>query len=156
MAEIRREGVPIEIDCMVRVDCPNSLVYLMIEVDQPRMRRVGRFVHRVVGRDPRIADVVLRELLPEPDRPVLEVLVHPEVGDVCAGVGVPIGILATGAGVQVKDGVNSVLSADINDAVEVLKAFGFEYARVHVIYRAYECYVSDDTWKDRERSMPSK
>lgn len=142
VAEVRREGVPIEIDRMVRVDRPNSLVDPMVEVDQAGMRRVGGFVHRIISRDPRVADVVFRELLPEPDRSVLEVLVHPEVGDVRAGVRVPVGVLATGTGVQVENGVDSVFGADVDDTVEVLEAAGLEYTRVHVVYEACKWYVS--------------
>ena len=89
------------------------------------MRR-GRGTHLLVL-------VVPRDLGPEPDEAVLEVLVDPEVGDVRAGVAVPVGVLAARRGVQVEDGVDAVLGAEVDHAVEVLEARGFEDAGVHVI-----------------------
>ena len=76
---------------------------------------------------------MLRELLPEPDYAVLVVLVVPKVGDVGASVRMPVGVLTAWCGVEVEDGVNALLSAKVDDAVEVLEAFWLENAWVHVI-----------------------
>ena len=118
---------------MVRVDRADRGVHPVVEVDQAGLVRVRGLVERVVARDPGVVPVVLRELFPEPDGAVLEVLVVPEVGNVSARVRVPVGVLAAGCGVQVEDGVDAVLCAEIDDAVEVLEALGLEHAWVHVI-----------------------
>jgi hypothetical protein len=77
---------------------------------------------------------VLCELRPQPDRTVLKVLVDPKVGDVCAGVAVPVRVLSSGCGVEVEDGVDALLGTEIDDAVEVLEALLLEYASIHVIW----------------------
>lgn len=48
-------------------------------------------------------------------------------------VRVPVSVLAAGRGVHIKDSVDSVLSTDINDPVEVLEPRLLENARVHVV-----------------------
>lgn len=58
----------------------------------------------------------------------------PEIGDVGARVAVPVRVLSAGCGMKIKDNVNTLLGAEIDDAVEVLEALLFEYAGVHVIW----------------------
>lgn len=58
----------------------------------------------------------------------------PELGDVVGRVGVPISILAARDGVHVEDGVDALLSAEVDDAVKPLEAVWLEDAGVHVIF----------------------
>jgi hypothetical protein len=51
--------------------------------------------------------------------------------------------LATRESMEIKDGVNTVLGADINDAVEVLESFNFQDTGVHVVYHAPKGLASD-------------
>jgi hypothetical protein len=60
---------------------------------------------------------VLRELCPEPDGAVLKVLVDPEVGYMGSRIAVPVGVLSTWRGMQVKDGVDALLGAEVNNAI---------------------------------------
>ena len=133
MRKVGRKRVAVEEKSVVGVDTADRSVDTVVERDQARLVRVRRLVERVVARDPRVVLVMLRELFPEPYDAVLEVLVVPEVGDVRARVRVPVCVLPAWRGVQVKDGVDAMLGAEVDDAVEVLEALGFEYARVHVI-----------------------
>ena len=109
--EVTRERVPVEEERVVRVHRADRPVDAVVERDDARVVRVRGLVERVVARDPRVPDVVLRELLPEPDDAVLEVLVLPELGDVRARVRVPVGVLAARGSVEVEDGVDAVLRA---------------------------------------------
>lgn len=45
----------------------------------------------------------------------------------------PVGVLATRGCVEIEDGVDAVLSTDVNDAVQVFEPGLLEDARVHVI-----------------------
>lgn len=75
--EIRREGVGVEENCMVRVNRANRGVHLVVECDQSCVLRVGRLIERVVSCDPLVIFVVLRELGPQPEDTVLEIFVIP-------------------------------------------------------------------------------
>ena len=132
--EVGRERVPVEEERVVWVGRTDRGVYAVVERDNARVVWVGGLVERVIARDPRVAHIVLRELLPEPDDAVLEVLMLPELGDVGAGVRVPVGVLATRGGVKIEDGVDAVLGAQVDDTVEVLETLGFQNAWVHIVY----------------------
>ena len=58
---------------------------------------------------------------------------NPEVGDMRSGVRVPAAVLPAGRGVHIEDGVDAVLRAGGDDAVEVREALGLEHARVEVV-----------------------
>ena len=131
--EVARERVSVEEERVVRVHGADRLVDAVVERDDARLVRIRRLVERVVARDPRVADVVLRELAPEPEDAVLEVLVVPELGDVRARVRVPVGVLAAGSSVEVEDSIDAVLRAQVDDAVEVLETLGLQDAWVHVV-----------------------
>jgi len=68
-------------------------------------------VQRVVAHNPRVGGIVLSQLLPEPDRAVLKVLVQPEVHNMCTGITVPVHVLATKGSVHVKNDVDPILDA---------------------------------------------
>ena len=118
---------------MVRVHRADRLVDAVVERDDARVVRVRGLVERVVARDPRVSDVVLRELLPEPDDAVLEVLVLPELGDVRACVRMPVGVLPARGGVEVENGVDAVPCAQVDDPVEMLETLRLQHAWVHVV-----------------------
>jgi hypothetical protein len=86
---------------MVRVDLANCLLNTSIECGEPNMLRIARFVEGVVSSNPRIASVPGGDLLPEPNSPVLVVLVIPESSIAGRIVGVPVWILTTRDGMHV-------------------------------------------------------
>ena len=106
----------------------------VVEGGEAVVFRVARLVERVIARDPGIRLVAGGELLPEPDGAVLEVPVVPEGGVAGRVVGMPVWVLAAWGGVHVEDGVDAVVGAEGDDAVEVLEAGGLEDARVHVVF----------------------
>lgn len=134
VGKVRGKRVSIKVNDVVVVDGANSVVHPLIKLDDGRVCRVCGLVQGVVPRDPLVIDVVLRKLRPQPDRTVLKVLVDPKIGDVSAGVAVPVCVLSSGGGVEVKDGVDALLGTEVDDAVEVLEALLLEYTGVHVIW----------------------
>lgn len=58
----------------------------------------------------------------------------PKAGDVGASVGVPVRVLPSRCSVKVEDGVDALLSAEVDDAIEVLEALFLENPGVHVIW----------------------
>jgi len=46
---------------------------------------------------------------------------------------VPVSVLSTWRGVEVEDGVNAILRAEVNDTIEMLEPGFLEHSRVHVI-----------------------
>jgi hypothetical protein len=155
VGEVGGEGVGIEEDDVVWVFSADDLVHFVVEFDEAGVFRISGLVQRVVAGDPLVAFVVLGKLGPEPEDTVLEVLVVPDcanvrvcrlqprecvgltVGNVASVVGVPISVLTTGSGVKVKDGVDTVLGADIDDTVKVVETRLLENTRVHVVYMEY-------------------
>jgi hypothetical protein len=111
VGEVGGIGVAVQEDDVVGVDSPDGLDAPVVPIDKTGLVWVGRLVHDVVPRDPEgeksaqndivknvrcepwVALIVLRQLLPQPYSAVLEVLVHPEVGNVNASVGVPALVL---------------------------------------------------------------
>lgn len=91
--EVRCEGVTVEEDCMVRVNFPDGVEHTIVELNNSSLGCISRFVERIVSGNPGVAFVVLSELLPEPDSPVLEVLMQPECSNVAACISMPVGIL---------------------------------------------------------------
>lgn len=134
VGKVGGERVTIKVNDMLAVDRTNGIVHPFVKLDDSRVRRVCGLVQRVVPRDPLVPDVVLCELRPQPDGAVLKVLVDPKVGDVGAGIAMPVRVLSSGCGVEVEDGVNALLGTKVDDAVEVLKTLLLEYARVHIIW----------------------
>ena len=61
------------------------------------MLRFCWFVERVVAGDPLVVLVVGGQLFPQPDDPVLVVLVVPEVGDMASVVRMPVCVLTAGS-----------------------------------------------------------
>ena len=70
---------------------------------------------------------------PQPDQPILEILVDPESCYMRTVVGVPATILTSGCGVHIQNSVNTVFGARGNGAVEMLEAFRLEDTWIHVI-----------------------
>ena len=106
------------------------------------MLRVCRLVHRVVTSNPLVVFIVLRELLPEPDKSILEIFVNPEVRNVRPGIRVPIGVLSfepnmksfqrdalirkmltSRCRVAINDRVDSVLRTNVDYAIEMFEPF---------------------------------
>ena len=77
--------------------------------------------------------VVLCDLGPEPDEPVLKIPMPPKPREVRPGITVPPAVLAAGRGVHVEDGVEAVRGAEGDGAVEVGEGAWFEGAGVHVV-----------------------
>lgn len=94
---------------MLRVDLANCWDDAVVEGEETSPLRVGRLVHRVVSRYPRVPAVSLSNVLPQVDSTVLEVNVVPEGGVAGRVVGVPILVLAAGQCVDVEDSVDLVL-----------------------------------------------
>lgn len=96
---------------MLLIDLPNLFVKSIIKVDQSSMLRMGirRLVENIVASNPRVALAVLSEQFPEPDETVLEVLVPPEIGQVCSRVGMPSTTLTAWCGVDVDNGIDGML-----------------------------------------------
>jgi len=86
MRKITRECVSVEENGMLRVNRADGLVNAIVERDYSGMRRIGGFVKWVIASDPLVVNIMLSKFFPEPDCTVLEVFVHPEIRDVCAGV----------------------------------------------------------------------
>lgn len=103
--EIHGIRVPVEVKNMLRIHLPNRRLHPAVESLEIYVFRVRWFVHGVITRNPRISPVMLRNLDPEIDHPVLEILEVPEEGLVDARVAVPALVLAAGEGVHVDDGV---------------------------------------------------
>lgn len=133
VGKVGRERVTIKKDDMLGVDCADCFVHALVKADEGRVRWVCGFVEGVVSRDPLVSGIVLRELGPQPDRAVLKVFVDPKVGDVSARVAVPVRVLSSGCGVEVEEGVDTLLGTEIDDPVEVFEALLLEYVGVHVI-----------------------
>lgn len=47
----------------------------------------------------------------------------------------PIGVLATGCGVEIKNGVNAVLGTNVDYSIEVFEAFGLQNSRVQIVFK---------------------
>lgn len=107
--EVRRKGVAVPEENMLLVNLPDGVVYPDVEVDEAGLGRVCRFVQGVETGDPGVVLIVGRELLPQPHCAILEVLVYPEVGYVCTGVRMPVGVLASGCSMHIDDGVDPML-----------------------------------------------
>lgn len=133
MREVGCEGVAIEENGVVRIDCTDSLVHTVVESDHASVVRVRWLVQRVVPSEPRVACIMLRELFPKPNRAVLEVFVDPEASDMCPVIRVPVGVLSSGNSVEIQDGIDSVLRTQINDSIKVLEALFLQHSRVQVI-----------------------
>lgn len=112
---------------------------------QARLGGVARLVERVVADGPRVVLAVLGQLLSEPDGTILEVLGAPELVNVVARVRAPVAAVTyrhnqwgrreggrrereegvcggtSGGGVQVQDGVDALVGAEIGDVVEPLE-----------------------------------
>ena len=145
LCEIRRKGISIQENDVVLVDGPDSLVQPVVPINQPFMFRVRicRLVQDVVAGDPGIIFVVGRELLPEPDEAVLEVLVSPEVAYVGTSVCVPSSTLTAWSCVNVDDGVDGMFGTQRDGTVEVLETVGLEDSRVKIVYRVCMRYWED-------------
>ena len=128
------EGVAVEPEDVVRVDGADGALDARVECGQADVLRVAGLVDRVVAGDPGIVLVAVGELLPEPDRAVLMVLVVPECCVAGRAVGVPARTLAAGDGVHVEDGVDALVGANVDHAVQVLEATFFENTGVHVVF----------------------
>lgn len=98
------------------------------------MQRITGLVDEIVARYPGVVLIAGSNLPPQPDDAVLEVFVVPEGGVVAAVVAMPVWVLTTWEGVQVEDRVDFVLCAQIYHSIEMLEAFGFEHAGVHVVF----------------------
>ena len=61
------------------------------------------------------------------------VLVVPKVGDMPSVIRVPVCILTTGSGVQIKNGINAVFGAEVDRPIEVLEPLFLENSRVLII-----------------------
>lgn len=72
--------VAVEEQDVVRVNLADRLLHALIECDEAVVLGVGRLVHRVVPRDPGVVLVVLGEVLPDLDAPVLVIPVAPDCG----------------------------------------------------------------------------
>ena len=78
---------------MIRVDSSYGFDDAIVESDEPGVTRIGRLVHWVISRNPSIVLVMPRELFPEPNGPVLEILVPPEVCEMDTRIAMPATIL---------------------------------------------------------------
>ena len=93
-----------------------------VERADDRARLVGRLVHQVVARHPRVAAVAVGDRLPQMHDAVLEVRVLPEQRPVGRVVRVPVVVLPARQGVQVDDAVDPVRGARRDRPVEVAEA----------------------------------
>lgn len=134
-SEVGGECVSVKEQHVMRVDRADGSEDAVVEADETGVFWVGRLVHDVVSCNPGIVNIMLRDFGPEPDEPVLKILVDPEACDMRAMVGVPSAVLATRGGMHVDDGIDGVAGAYIDDTVEVLKSFGLQDHRVHVIFK---------------------
>ena len=66
VGKVGRERVAIKVNGVLGVDRANGIVHPLVKRDDARVRRVGGLVQGVVPRDPRVPNVVLRELRPQP------------------------------------------------------------------------------------------
>lgn len=55
------------------------------------------------------------------------------VGDMTTMIGVPVGILAAGGSVEIKDGVDTILCAQRDHPVKVFETVLFEHAGVKIV-----------------------
>ena len=78
-SEIGGVSVVVEEDDVVGIDCADSRDGPVVEWLQPRMGLVARLVENIVAGDGGIALEVLGEVFPQPDRPVLKLLLRPEM-----------------------------------------------------------------------------
>lgn len=134
MREVGCKCVAVEEYSVLRVVRTDCTIYAVVPRDNGRMRRVCWLVQRVVARNPCVVPVVLRELLPEKDSAILEILVPPKVCDMCPCIRVPVRVLPAWCGMQVQNGVDPVLGAQVDHPIEVFKAFRLEHARIEIIY----------------------
>lgn len=90
VAEVRCECIAIEVDDVFRVDGVNGLDATIVPIQKTSVSRIGWFVKDVVSGNPGVAFVVFGEFFPEPDCPILEILVNPEGCNVRWVIRVPI------------------------------------------------------------------
>lgn len=64
---------------MIRIDVSDGFIDPVVPRLKSVMLWVARLVHGIVSSNPGVVLVMLSELLPEPDRAVLEVFVVPEL-----------------------------------------------------------------------------
>ena len=103
---------------MVRIDGAYRLLEPLVEGTDRGALGIPRLVHRVVAGDPRIAAIVVGEVLPQVDDPILELPLRPEVRPLGRIVAVPMLVLSAGHRVQIQDRVDAVPGAGIHHAVE--------------------------------------
>jgi hypothetical protein len=120
--ELRGVGVAVEEEDVVGVDLADGAGQPLVERADDRARLVGRLVHEVVSRHPRLVAIPRRDRLPHVDDAVLEVRVLPEQRAVGRVVRVPVVVLPAGQGVQVDDAEDPVGGARRDRAVEVPEA----------------------------------
>lgn len=153
----RGEGVPVQKQDMVRVDLADRLFQAHVERRQADVLRVARLVDQVVAGNPSVGFVPCRDLLPQPDSAVLMVAMIPEGRVGGEVVRMPARRLTARQGMHIEDGVDLVFCTldtkinnqtaaqrtglqtyvmyQVNDSVQMLEAFLFQHARVHVVLK---------------------
>ena len=133
VCEIGCESVSVQEQNVVDVDAPDRVVETIVVLDEAGVLWFSRFVERIVTGDPFVVFIVGGELFPKPDDPVLVVLVVPEVGNVPSVVGVPVRVLTSRGGVQIKNCVNAVSGTEVYHSIKVPESLFLENSRVPVI-----------------------
>src|SRR5258706_9255063 len=111
---------------MVGVNCPNCSYHTLVKRVEQHSRRIGRLIKRIIASDPRVVLVTFGNNFPQPDGPILKMLVLPEKCLLRGVVGVPVLILVSSGSMQIEDGVNFVVSANLDHSIKVLQT-GFTY-----------------------------
>jgi hypothetical protein len=105
------KGIPIQPQNVSWIHFPDSRLQLVIKGRQTPVLWVTGLVNRIVSRHPWVVLVARSNLLPQPDRPVLVVLVVPEGRVIGPVVRVPVWILTAWDCVHVEDGINAIFCA---------------------------------------------
>ena len=132
--EVHAECVSFEEENVVGIDLADGRDDSVVEGQQTSPLLICGLVHGIETSDPRITFVPPSENLPKVDHSVLKVLVVPEGRVAGRVVAMPILVLATRARMEVQNGVDAVLGANVDYAIQMLEAFFFDVERVHVVF----------------------
>ncbi len=124
--------IAIEKEKVVGIDGTDGIVEAFVKGIDHGAGGVGGFIDGVVAGDPGIVAVAGSKGFPEVNHAVLKMFVIPEEGAVRGVVGVPMLVLKTRQGMQIDDGVDVVLGAAFNCAVEDPETVLDEFEGLHV------------------------
>src|SRR6266566_7909612 len=134
LEHMKVEGVAITLqeENVVGVDGSNGLVEPPVERFNLRFARIGRFIDRVIASHPGVIFVAGSDCLPQMHDSILEVLVLPEKRLVGRIIAMPILVLVTWQSMQVDNGVDLLLGAQVDDSIQALKALFLDDKGFHI------------------------